>query len=126
NVFGIDSVTQVPVSATAAGSALTFMSLNRHIDITAVIQALQSAKDARLLADPNIAVHDNEQAVFEKVQEIPYQQLTQTQQGGSIGTTAFKNVGIELHVTPKIAAEGIIRMTVNPKVSRLVGFTPGD
>ena len=71
-------------------------------------------------------MHENEQAIFEKVQEIPYQQLTQTQQGGSIGTTAFKNVGIELHVTPKIAAEGIIRMTVNPKVSRLVGFTPGD
>jgi hypothetical protein len=71
-------------------------------------------------------VLDNEEAIFEKVQEIPYQQLTQTQQGGSIGTTAFKNVGIELHVTPKIASEGVIRMAVNPKVSRLVGFTPGD
>jgi general secretion pathway protein D len=125
-VIGIDSVTQVPLAAGSAGSALTFMNLSKHFDITAVVQALQTASDARLLADPSAAVQDNEQAVFEKVQEIPYQQLTQTQQGGSIGTTAFKNVGIELHVTPKIAAEGIIRMIVNPKVSRLVGFTPGD
>ena len=125
-VIGIDSVTQVPFQAAAAGSALTFMNLSKHFDITAVVQALQSANDARLLADPNVAVLENEEAIFEKVQEIPYQQLTQTQQGGAIGTTAFKNVGIELHVTPKIAAEGIIRMAVNPKVSRLVGFTPGD
>lgn len=126
SVIGVDSVTQVPFTAGTAGSALTFMNLSKHFDITAVVQALQTASDARLLARPNVAVLENEEAIFEKVEEIPYQQLTQTQQGGSIGTTAFKKAGIELHVTPKIAAEGIIRMMVNPKVSRLVGFTPGD
>jgi general secretion pathway protein D len=125
-VIGIDSITAVPFQTGTAGSTLTFMNLSKHFDITAVVQALQSAKDARLLADPNVAVLENEEAQFEKVEEIPYQQLTQTQQGGSIGTTAFKKAGIELTVTPKIAAEGIIRMAVNPKVSRLVGFTPGD
>ena len=55
---------------------------------------MQNTNDARLLADPNVAVLENEDAIFEKVQEIPYQQLTQTQQGGSIGTTAFKKAGI--------------------------------
>lgn len=126
SVIGIDSITQVPFQTGTAGSALTFMNLSRHFDITAVVQALQSASDARLLADPNVLVLENEEAVFERVQEIPYQQLTQTQQGGSIGTTSFKKAGITLHVTPKIAMEGIIRMSVNPEVSRLVGFTPGD
>jgi general secretion pathway protein D len=124
--IGIDSITQVPFQAGAAGSALTFMNLSKHFDITAVVRALQTASDARLLADPNVLVLENEEAIFERVQEIPYQQLTQTQQGGSIGTTAFKKAGITLHVMPKIAMEGIIRMTVNPEVSRLVGFTPGD
>jgi general secretion pathway protein D len=124
--IGIDSVTQVPFQTGAVGSGLTFMNLSKHFDITAVVEALQQASDARLLARPNVAVLENEEAIFEKVEEIPYQQLTQTQQGGSIGTTAFKKAGIELHVSPKISAEGIIRMAVNPKVSRLVGFTPGD
>ncbi len=64
------------------GSTLTFMNLSRHIDITAVVLALQQASDARLLADPNVAVLENEEAIFESVSEIPYQQLTQTQQGG--------------------------------------------
>src|SRR4051812_42248668 len=40
SVIGIDSVTQVPFQAGAAGSALTFMNLSKHFDITAVVQAL--------------------------------------------------------------------------------------
>jgi general secretion pathway protein D len=126
SVIGIDSITSVPFQANAAGSAVTFMNLSKHFDITAIVQALQGSKDSRLLADPNAVVLENEEAIFEKVQEIPYQQLTQTQQGGSIGTTSFKKAGITLRVTPKISAEGLIRMNVNPEVSRLVGFTPGD
>lgn len=126
NKFGVDSLMQVPFQQGAAGSSLTFMSLNKHFDITAVVQALQQANDARLLADPNVAVLENEEAVFKQVSEIPYQQLTQTAQGGQIGTTSFREAGVTLFVTPKIAAEGIIRMTVKPEVSRLTGFTPGD
>lgn len=126
STLGVDSITQVPFAAGAAGNTLTFMNLSQNLDITAVARCLQGAKDARLLADPNVLVLENEDAHFEKVSEIPYQQLTQTAQGGSIGTTAFKKAGITLHVRPKIATDGIIRMEVNPEVSRLTGFTPGD
>jgi general secretion pathway protein D len=124
--LGVDSVTKVPFASDAVGNTLTFMSLSRNFDITTVARCLQNTKDARLLADPNVAVLENEDAVLEKVSEIPYQQLTQTQQGGDIGTTAFKKVGITLHVRPKISVDGVIRMDVKPEVSRLTGFTPGD
>ncbi len=124
--FAVDSLMEVPFQAGAAGSTLTFMNLSRHFDITAVAVALQGSSDARLLADPNVAVLENEDAVFQSVSEIPYQQLTQTQQGGNIGTTSFKQAGITLHVRPKISADGIIRMDVKPEFSRLTGFTPGD
>ena len=122
----VDSITKVPFPAGAVGNTLTFMNLSKNVDLTTVARCLQSAKDARLLADPNVAVLENEEAVLERVSEIPYQQLTQTQQGGEIGTTAFKKAGITLHVRPKIASEGIIRMEVRPEFSRLTGFTPGD
>lgn len=124
--FDVDSVMQVPFQAGTTGSTLTFMNLSRHLDITAVALWLQQASDARLLADPNVAVLENEEAIFQKVSEIPYQQLTQTQGGGEIGTTAFKQAGITLTVRPKIAAEGLIHMEVHPEISRLTGFTPGD
>jgi general secretion pathway protein D len=124
--LGVDSVTKVPFAADSVGNTLTFMNLSRNFDITTVARCLQNTKDARLLADPNVAVLENEDAILEKVSEIPYQQLTQTSQGGNIGTTAFKKVGITLTVRPKIAVDGIIRMDVKPEVSRLTGFTPGD
>jgi general secretion pathway protein D len=124
--LGIDSIMQVPFEVGTAGSTLTLMNLSRHLDITAVAVALQNANDARLLADPHVVVQDNEEAIFESVSEIPYQQLTETQQGGNIGTTAFRDAGIILHVRPKIAFDGTIAMKVMPEFSRLTGFTPGD
>jgi general secretion pathway protein D len=124
--LGIDSVTQVPFGAGVAGSTLTFLNLSKYVDIKAVVLALNNAKDSRLLSDPSVAVLENEEAIFQSVSEIPYQQLTQTSQGGNIGTTAFKTAGVTLHVKPKIAADGIIRMEVSPEFSRLTGFTPGD
>jgi general secretion pathway protein D len=124
--LGIDSIMQVPFQANTAGSTLTFMNLSRHLDITAVALALSNASDARLMGNPNVAVIENEEAIFQAVEEIPYQQLTQTSGGGQIGTTAFKEAGTTLRVRPKISADGTIEMQVMPEFSRLAGFTPGD
>lgn len=124
--LNIDSIMQVPFREGTTGGTMQLLSLSRHLDLGAVVLALQGCSDARLLADPHVAVLENEEAVFQSVSEIPYQQLTQTQQGGNIGTTSFKQAGITLKVRPKIAAEGVIQMEVSPEFSRLTGFTPGD
>lgn len=124
--LGIDSIMQVPFQVGATGSTLTFMNLSRHLDITAVALALSNAKDARLMGNPNVAVIENEDAIFQSVSEIPFQQLTQTSAGGQIGTTSFKEAGITLRVRPKIASDCTIAMQVTPEFSRLAGFTPGD
>jgi general secretion pathway protein D len=126
---GIHPVAPTPLefetSSTVAaveGATVAFGALTRHFDINGVLLALQKANDARLLADPNVLVIENQQAVFKSVREIPIQQLTETQQGGNIGTTAFKEAGITLTVVPKIAYDGTICMDVSPEFSRLVGF----
>ena len=120
------SQTKAPFDATSTGGSFTFYNISSSVNIQAIVLALQEAEDSRLLADPNVTVMDNEQANIESVQEIPFQQLTQTGAGGNIGTTAFKPVGIKLDVTPKIANDHTIDMTVVPEFSRLTGFTPGD
>lgn len=126
HVFKIDSLLSVPVNANLPDGAMTFMSLSRNFEITAVIKALQEAKDSRLLADPNVTVLDHERATMSIVTEIPYQELTQTQQGGNIGTTNFREAGVKLEVTPHIAVDRTIRMEVTPSFSRLAGYTPGE
>ncbi|TWT35500.1 Type II secretion system protein D precursor [Posidoniimonas corsicana] len=122
----INSVTKIPFAEGSAGGAFTLYNLSSNFSMAAVAMALQNAADSRLLASPNVTVLENEQAVIQSVSEIPYQQLTQTAAGGNIGTTAFKEAGITLNVTPKIGNDGCIQMEVQPEFSRLTGFTPGD
>jgi general secretion pathway protein D len=126
SVLGLNSVTQtMPIPGTVGG-AMTIMNLSRHLDINTIVQALHEANDARLLADPNVVVVDHEKAKIQIVTEIPYQERTQTSQGGDIGTTAFREVGVMLEVTPHMSDDGTIEMQVMPTFSRLTGFTPGD
>lgn len=124
-MWAVDSLTTVPVSAGTPAASMTFMSLSRNFDIGATLNALCQAKDAQLLADPSVTVVDREPATIQIVTEIPYQQLTQTQQGGNIGTTAFREAGVTLKVIPFISSDNTVQMVVTPTFSRLTGFTNG-
>ena len=121
-----ETTTIAPLQTGSAGGAFTIRSLTRNFDIVTVLNLLQTANDARLLANPNVVVTDNELAVAKSVSEIPYQQITQSELGGQIGTTAFKEAGVTLQVQPTIAGDGTIEMQVQPAFSRLAGFTPGE
>lgn len=107
----------------ATGAMITLGHLSRHFDLRSTIRALEQNEGARLLARPNIMAYDNEEAEFQSVQEIPVQSLVQTSQGGSIGTTEFREAGIILTVTPRIMSDGTILMQVTPEFSTLSGFS---
>jgi type IV pilus assembly protein PilQ len=96
---------------------IRFGILNDNIDIDVLFSAAQEEICATLLASPRVLVLDNEEATFKIVEEIPFQELTQTAGGGNIGTTDFKEVGVELYVRPHVAREGKIRLDIRPKFS---------
>jgi len=125
NLFGLDSAIAIPAAAGDPTGVMTFQTLNRNFDLTAIVAAVRQMDDSRLLADPNVVVVNREQAMIQIVTEIPYQQLTQTSAGGDIGTTAFREAGVMLTVTPRIAADGTIEMDVVPSFSRLTGYSEG-
>jgi type IV pilus assembly protein PilQ len=112
-----------PIEKASATSSLSVGILNQHIDIDTLITAAQDKKAAKLLANPRILVLDNETASFKAIREIPYQRL---QQGGyqSFGTTEFKEVGVELQVTPHLAKDGMIRLHIMPVFSVQSGNIP--
>ncbi|MHC4772723.1 MAG: secretin N-terminal domain-containing protein [Planctomycetota bacterium] len=95
--------------------------LNDSVHVDAAIFAAQDDIRAKLLANPRVLVLDNEQAEIKIVEEVPYQQLTQSTDGGSVGTTEFRDVGVELRVTPHLTREGLIHLTLNPKFSTITG-----
>lgn len=98
--------------------------LNDNVDISATFTAIKDKIKSRLLANPKILVLNDEEATIKIVEEIPYQELTQTSGGGNIGTTKFKEVGVELVVTPHVTREGKIRLLLNPMFSVQTGSVP--
>lgn len=119
--FGIGGFTPSTLNKSNADGAIRFGYLNDNIDIDAIVHAGQEKIRAKLLASPRIMVLDNEEANIKIVEEIPFQELTETSQGGSIGTTKFREVGVELMVTPHLTRDGLIRLILHPKFSARTG-----
>ncbi len=87
------------------------------IDIDMIIRAQHNLISAKLLANPRVLVLDNETAEIRIISELPYQELTETSGGGSIGSTQFKDVGVTLKVTPHLTRDDKIRLKVEPEFS---------
>ncbi len=121
--FVVSGFTGATENAESTTGALRFGWLNDHVDIDAIIRAQQEYVNATLLANPRILVLDNETATIKIVSEIPFQELTETSAGGSIGTTEFREVGVALKVTPHITRESMIRLQLQPEFSIDTGRT---
>ncbi|MCL5979458.1 MAG: type IV pilus secretin PilQ family protein [Gammaproteobacteria bacterium] len=116
--FSVPALINLPAYA-PAGSALTGLNPaslgmalgtatgSRVIDLQ--LQALQAANKAKIISSPKVLTADNEKAVIQQGQEIPYQQAT------SSGATSvsFKKAVLSLDVTPHIAPNGKITMDVS-------------
>jgi general secretion pathway protein D len=102
---------------TNPGASLGFTLTSDDWTLSAVVDMLQKQDNVKILANPRVLAINNRKAQIQIIEEIPYQQLTQTQQGGQIGTTSFKEVGIKLGVTPRIAADGNVHLQLTAEQS---------
>ena len=95
---------------------LNIFFLNAKYDIGAVLRALQNTGEFQSLAEPNLIAYNGQEASFLAGGEIPVPVV----QGGSNGavTVEYKEFGIRLKFTPRIAGD-VIRLKVAPEVSSL-------
>jgi type IV pilus assembly protein PilQ len=98
-------------------AALRLGWLNAGIDIDVLLKAEKEDINATLLANPRILVLDNKTAVIKIIEELAFQELTETSGGGSFATTEFREVGVELQVTPHLTRDEMIRLSLKPKFS---------
>ncbi len=94
---------------------------SKHWSIQGLVDFIESHDNVRVLANPKVLVLNNHTATFKSVEEIPYRELSQTSEGGSIGTTSFKDAGVTLEVTPQITDDGYIIMHIIPEQSAQTG-----
>ncbi len=102
------------------GGALSFSLLNDAVDFEFALNMLKKQVEAKLLANPRILVLDNETADFGIIREIPYRELLQVSREAPMTYTEFKDVGVQLKVTPHIARDGVIKLHVIPEFGVVV------
>jgi general secretion pathway protein D len=87
-------------------------------DYQVTLEMLETNSNTEVLSSPRVVVIDNHEASILVGSEEPYiTTSTDPDTGWVYEETQFKNVGLQLIVTPKIDEDNYITMTVHPEVS---------
>ena len=113
-----------PVSAVTNVGVVGYGDLQSDNNFIIELKALEQVQDVKLLSNPRITVLDNQEANIHIGDKLAYTTATTTT-GTSTSTTAesvtFVDVGIKLHVTPKINEEGYVTISIKPEISSKTG-----
>jgi type IV pilus assembly protein PilQ len=116
----------LPVLSPGAGSfAATILGADYILDME--LSALESENRGELLSSPKVITADQQEAVIKQGQEVGYVTLQSGGTGIPTATVEFKEVVLELLVTPRITADGRVFLALKVKKDNLAGFisTPG-
>lgn len=123
--FNIASTTNAAgaVAAQAPGLAVTFIDK----DIKAAINALGSKTTVEVVSAPKIMALDNHPARLEVGDQVPIivqtQQSTTSANAALVNSVDYRNTGVILNVTPRIAGDDRIALSITQEVSSVAPTT---
>ena len=122
NVSGLGSVSS-PTFATAKIDT-------SGISFGAVVSAIATHTDAKLLSTPSILTLDNEEANILVGQEVPFRtgSFTTTSDGANnpFTTVQREDIGLELTVTPHVHNDSAVRLEVSQEISNVITAPAGQ
>jgi len=107
----------LPVSG---APALGFTILGNTIDWNVELSALQQEERGEVISNPRIVTSNQREAIINQGQEIGYLTITGGQ-SNSIPTVEFKDVLLELKVTPTITNDGRVFLAMDIKKDEVTG-----
>ncbi len=113
------------VSLETDGESLKFSPQTGYLradGISAVLSFLNTQTDAEVMSTPRTVTLDNQPAKLEVTRAFPIFKVTPGSANSPAGAEiTYTNLGTILTVTPRIAADNNVSLTVTPEVSNLVG-----
>jgi len=93
-------------------------------DLDVVVRAIADTSKLEVLSRPSVLARNNQQATITVGQEVPFIRNSRiTDNGDTINTIEYEDIGIILNVTPHITEDRLVEMTVVPEISTLTGET---
>lgn len=91
----------------AAGMAIGYVFSDGSNTLVAQLSALQNERKLKILSSPSITTIDNQKAVFESGEEVPYQSVDD----GNV-KTEFKEALLKLEVTPHVIDGEALKLSI--------------
>lgn len=91
--------------------------INGSARIDATLAAIASNNDVRLLARPTITVANNQEGEIIIGSEVPVSLGQTVTVNATVGNIQYRDVGIELLLTPQINNDGIVNLVITQKLS---------
>lgn len=113
----------LPSTLAGAGSlALSILNAGYALDIE--LSALQTEGRGEVISNPRIVTSNQKEAVIRQGEEVGYLTLTGAGAGGGVQVpqVQFKDVLLELRVTPTITNDGRVFLAMNVKKDEVIGF----
>ncbi|MDR6991221.1 type IV pilus secretin PilQ [Luteimonas sp. 3794] len=111
----------LPVALEGGAPTLGFTILGRTIDWAVELQALQTEGRGEVISNPRIVTSNQREAIISQGQEVGYLTVTGGQ-SNSVPTVEFKDVLLELKVTPTITNDGRVFLAMDIKKDEIVRF----
>jgi general secretion pathway protein D len=93
-------------------------------DLEIVIRAISEKTKLEVLSRPSVLARNNQQATITVGQEVPFIRNSRiTDNGDTINTIEYDDIGIILKVTPHITSDRLVELEVIPEISTLTGET---
>jgi type IV pilus assembly protein PilQ len=115
-------MTSFPATGSAGSLALSILNAGYALDIE--LSALQTEGRGEVISNPRIVTSNQKEAVIRQGQEVGYLTLTGagTAGGTQVPQVQFKDVLLELKVTPTITNDGRVFLNMNVKKDEVQGF----
>ena len=88
----------------------------------AILDALHTVTDVKVLSNPSVVVVDNQRATLQVGDEVPVSTGSATVLTSSntvVNTIEYKNTGIILHVVPRVNVNGQVRLDIEQEISNV-------
>jgi general secretion pathway protein D len=90
----------------------------------AIIDALRTVTDVKVLSSPSLVVADNQVATLQVGNEVPVttrsSQSVQDPDAPTVNEVEYKNTGVILRVTPRVSANGTVNLEVEQEISNVL------